>query len=233
MEALTAALGPCGYGWRYSVTRMWTEPGHAGEVCAFATVDLFWRNPATGEWSDAVPGVGGSMLVASETGGLRTSDEAYKMAVTDALSVACKALGVGASVYRGRFDGSKHQQPPGGDMQAIPQTAQPIQARPFQAHAPPVPGTSQPFGGGAPAGFSCPECRGGMFDNRADIASGKASPKAPAFKCRSKECGIAVWQYGRDGSETPRFRAILEASAPAPAPAPAPERGIDADGIPF
>jgi len=37
------------------------------------------------------------------------SDEAYKMAITDALSVALKALGVGSEIYRGRWDGSKYR----------------------------------------------------------------------------------------------------------------------------
>ena len=39
------------------------------------------------------------MLVASETKGLYVNDECYKMALTDAISVACKALGMGADVY--------------------------------------------------------------------------------------------------------------------------------------
>ena len=40
-------------------------------------------------------------LVANEKNGLYTSDECYKMALTDAISVACKALGFGADVYWG------------------------------------------------------------------------------------------------------------------------------------
>ena len=39
------------------------------------------------------------MFVAKERNGLYTSDECYKMALTDAISVACKALGFGADVY--------------------------------------------------------------------------------------------------------------------------------------
>jgi hypothetical protein len=48
------------------------------------------------------------MLIVKESAGLHTSDECYKMAVTDALSVACKVLGMGASIYW--FAGSKYQQ---------------------------------------------------------------------------------------------------------------------------
>ena len=45
------------------------------------------------------PGIVGSMLVSKEKSGLYTVDEAYKKAIPDALSVACKALGVAADVY--------------------------------------------------------------------------------------------------------------------------------------
>ena len=48
------------------------------------------------------------MLVAQESSGLRASDEAYKMAITDALSVALKVLGVAADIYAGLWDGSKY-----------------------------------------------------------------------------------------------------------------------------
>jgi hypothetical protein len=43
---------------------------------------------------------------------LHTSDEGYKMAVTDALGTALKMLGVGADVYAGRWDGSKYKDEP-------------------------------------------------------------------------------------------------------------------------
>ena len=39
------------------------------------------------------------MFVAKESNGPYVSDECYKMATTDAISVACKALGIGADVY--------------------------------------------------------------------------------------------------------------------------------------
>lgn len=52
-----------------------------------------------GEWSQAIPGTGGSKLATKERNGVYVSDECYKMATTDALSVACKNLGIGADVY--------------------------------------------------------------------------------------------------------------------------------------
>ena len=39
------------------------------------------------------------MLIVKESAGLRTDDDAFKKAYTDAISVACKALGIGADVY--------------------------------------------------------------------------------------------------------------------------------------
>ena len=38
-------------------------------------------------------------MVASESKGLYVNDECYKMALTDAISVACKGLGIGADIY--------------------------------------------------------------------------------------------------------------------------------------
>lgn len=58
-----------------------------------------------------IPGVGGSMLIALESTGLRTDDDAYKKAYTDAQSVACKALGIGASVYW-KDESTKYTPPP-------------------------------------------------------------------------------------------------------------------------
>ena len=46
--------------------------------------------------------------MAKESKGLYSSDEGYKMAVTDALSVAMKSLGVAADIYAGKWDGSKY-----------------------------------------------------------------------------------------------------------------------------
>jgi molecular chaperone DnaK (HSP70) len=49
------------------------------------------------------------MFVAKEKDGPYVNDECFKMALTDAISVACKALGVGADVYwqedRTKYDG--------------------------------------------------------------------------------------------------------------------------------
>jgi hypothetical protein len=76
-----------------------------------------------GEWSEPVPGIGGNLLVELEKAGPHTNDEAYKMAVTDGLSVAFKAFGVAAEVYLGNFDGSKYTgKPATGSQAAVAQT---------------------------------------------------------------------------------------------------------------
>ena len=111
MQAMTEQFGPVGDGWRYTIDRLWLEPATEGQVAAFAQVSLYFRWPE-GEWCDPIPGIGGSMFIEQERGGLHTSDEAFKMAVTDALSVAMKALGVAADIYAGLWDGSKYRDMP-------------------------------------------------------------------------------------------------------------------------
>ncbi len=105
-KVMTEQFGVCGTGWKYEIKRVWSEPAPEGEVLAFAEVYLYTKRGDV--WSDPIPGVGGSMLVDKETSGLHASDEAYKMAITDALSVAMKMLGVGADVYMGLWDGTKY-----------------------------------------------------------------------------------------------------------------------------
>lgn len=97
IHKLTEMFGPCGVGWKYKITKQWIEIGANDEKTAFVNIDLFIKD--NGEWSDAISGNGGSSFVAKEKNGLYTSDECYKMALTDAISVSCKALGVAADVY--------------------------------------------------------------------------------------------------------------------------------------
>ena len=117
IKVLTEVFGPCGMGWKYVIKREWLETGANGEIAAFVDIDLFYK--AGGEWSEAVPGTGGSMLVTSERNGLYTSDECFKMALTDAISVAAKALGVAADVYWDA-DSTKY-----GRQQEKPETTKP------------------------------------------------------------------------------------------------------------
>lgn len=109
IKTLTETFGPCGIGWRYDIIKQWTEPGADGNICAFCNINLYYKQGD--EWSAAIPGTGGSALVAKETKGLYTDDECYKKALTDAISVAAKAIGVGADIYWQK-DKSKYDRPP-------------------------------------------------------------------------------------------------------------------------
>lgn len=97
IKKLTEEFGVCGFGWRYEILRMWNEEGANGEIASFVHINLFVRHD--GEWSEAIQGIGGSSFVSNEKQGKYTSDECYKMALTDALSVACKSLGFAADIY--------------------------------------------------------------------------------------------------------------------------------------
>ena len=105
-EAMDELFGVCGFGWWYTIDKTWLEQGANEEVTAMAQVSVYYKKDDV--VSQPLVGIGGSMLVAKEKNGLYTSDEAYKMAVTDALSVALKFIGMGADIYKGLFDGSKY-----------------------------------------------------------------------------------------------------------------------------
>lgn len=96
IKTMTEHFGVCGIGWKYVITKQWTET-FGTETKAYCNIDLFVK--VDGQWSDAIQGTGGSSEVTMERNGSYVSDECYKMALTDALSVAMKALGVGADIY--------------------------------------------------------------------------------------------------------------------------------------
>lgn len=97
IKVLTEVFGTCGIGWKYEIANKEIIEGAEGTKCAMVDINLYIK--ADGEWSAPIPGTGGSSFIAKERAGLYTSDECFKMALTDAISVACKALGVGADVY--------------------------------------------------------------------------------------------------------------------------------------
>lgn len=122
IKTLTEQFGVCGFGWKTEIVREWLETGANGEITANVEIRLYIKQD--GAWSDAIPGIGGSALVAKETAGLRTDDDCYKKAYTDAISVACKALGIGADVYYAK-DSTKY------DVLSVtqPQGAKPARAQ--------------------------------------------------------------------------------------------------------
>ena len=92
IKKLTELFGPAGIGWYYEVLSERAE--EHGET-TIAIVDLNLYIKVDGEWSKPIYGTGGNVLLRKGS----TSDEGYKMALTDALGVACKALGIGADIY--------------------------------------------------------------------------------------------------------------------------------------
>ena len=126
IKRLTEIFGPVGFGWKYTIDRQWTE-AYGVEVKVFCNISLYVRDPETKEWSDAIPGVGGSAVVSNEKNGPYVNDEAYKMALTDALSIAMKPLGIGGDIWYGEkasgHNESKYEQytRPVDDQQNQPQ----------------------------------------------------------------------------------------------------------------
>ena len=124
LKMLTQVFGPCGIGWRYKVVDRWLERADNKEIKAFVQIELSYRAQIGDEvvWSEPVPGIGGSSFVALERGGAYVSDECYKMALTDAISVACKALGMSADIYfaadRDKYNSQQPQDVGGRNMAA-------------------------------------------------------------------------------------------------------------------
>jgi len=109
IKTLTEQFGMCGVGWKYEITdKRMESSSETAEIAVFVDINLYVK--INGEWSTTIPGTGGSTFVVQEKSGLHMSDECFKMALTDALSVACKALGVGADVYW-EADSSKYTKP--------------------------------------------------------------------------------------------------------------------------
>ena len=100
IKRLTEVFGPCGIGWWYEVTNHEiVDDAITHQSAAFVDILLYYVDPETGETSHGIPGTGGASFVCKEKDGFYLSDECFKMALTDAISVAAKALGVAADVY--------------------------------------------------------------------------------------------------------------------------------------
>ena len=133
IKMLTDTFGPCGFGWQTKITEHWDDTmciNNVLERVAWVRLELYvkWE----GVWSAPIEGIGGSKY-AGKGRGSELNDEAFKMAETDAISVACKKLGIGADIYWDK-DNTKYTQ--GGQQQTQPQTKsgfQPITRRPEDA----------------------------------------------------------------------------------------------------
>lgn len=106
IQTLTREFGPAGIGW-YTETERWTEE-HGNERAIYLHIKLYIRDEV-GEWSKPIEGYGGAMVLSQEKNGLFFDDDAAKKAYTDAISQACRSLGIGADVYWAN-DATKYQQ---------------------------------------------------------------------------------------------------------------------------
>lgn len=102
-EALTEQFGLCGIGWRFEIVSCQQVPVPATqELMVYVQVNLYIKDGD--KWSEPIPGMGGDFVIQKDKNGIHGNDEAYKMAVTDAIGTAAKMIGVAADVYRGKYD---------------------------------------------------------------------------------------------------------------------------------
>ena len=99
IKRLTEIFGPCGFGWYYEVVNRSIEKSTDNiTLCTFIGVNLFVKRD--GEWSKPIYGEGGNTFcTTNKYEKIITTDEAYKMALTDAVGNAAKQLGLGDDVW--------------------------------------------------------------------------------------------------------------------------------------
>jgi hypothetical protein len=103
IEKLTEVFGMCGFGWYVDVVNRHMEEASNGTVCTFVSINIYVK--VGGEWSKPIYGEGGNTFVKSikakdnKPAYLSVTDEAYKMAYTDAISNAAKMIGLGADIW--------------------------------------------------------------------------------------------------------------------------------------
>ena len=102
IKKLTEMFGPAGIGWYTEILRQDVVPVDDGNLMVFVDINLYVREGD--EWSKPIFGTGGNTL---KTKG-RGDDDGFKKAYTDALSISCKALGIGADVWYANDTTSKY-----------------------------------------------------------------------------------------------------------------------------
>lgn len=134
LKKLTELFGPSGIGWYTEITRMDTLEVD-GEIFAIVNINLYIKDAQNESgWSKPIFGTGGNKLLTKTRSGTMTSDEGFKMAYTDAISVACKALGIGADIYFANDKSSKYTEyyTDGGRKPEQPKAPTPSMATPEQ-----------------------------------------------------------------------------------------------------
>ncbi len=101
IKKMTEIFGMCGVGWYYEIVYRQLEKSIDNvTVCSFVAINLYVK--VNGEWSKPIYGEGGNTFCSTNKyEKIITTDEAYKMALTDAFSNATKQLGLGADIWFG------------------------------------------------------------------------------------------------------------------------------------
>lgn len=114
---MTEEFGPCGTGWGVGEPVFQVVPGADGEVLVYCTASVWYARNGT----CSVYGVGGDKVVNKFSSGLKSDDEAFKKAFTDAVTNALKLIGVGADVHMGLFDDNKYVNSMRDEFEEAPQ----------------------------------------------------------------------------------------------------------------
>lgn len=96
---LTEIFGACGFGWKVQNLQFEYKQVSNNEIVVNCRLEFLYKYNDV--WSEPIPATGGSKLATNESKGLYVSDEAEKMAYTDALSVAGKMIGLASDIYMG------------------------------------------------------------------------------------------------------------------------------------
>lgn len=104
IEALTEVFGLCGVGWYYEILAVdYQEVAATGERMVYITIAIHVKQE-DGTWSAPVIGIGGDFVIIKDKNGIHGNDEAFQMALTDALGKAAKCVGIANDIYRGKYD---------------------------------------------------------------------------------------------------------------------------------
>lgn len=198
IKMLTEAFGVCGFGWTWKEVERWTNEC-AGEVGAFVKGEL--RVKWGGTWSEPIEGTGGSKLCGKGRGeGI--NDEAWKMATTDAISVACKSLGMAADIYyeKDATWGSKYETRNYG--QEGPRSSAPGNYTGAPQYGRQAPRNASPAGNAAPAPGTPAQLPPQGADNRVHIilstvTTGRCKNIIAALAKRDPD-DVNDWTSGKD-----------------------------------
>ena len=104
IEALTEVFGLCGVGWYYEIMAIdYQDVQATGERMVYVTVGIHVKQE-DGTWSAPVIGIGGDFTIIKDKNGIHGNDEAFQMALTDAIGKAAKCVGIANDIYSGKYD---------------------------------------------------------------------------------------------------------------------------------